>query len=525
MTGQNRKIKILSIIPFLIGLLIFPPQASIADSPLQVEVWLDRGDGAVYYSGEAMTVYFKTNMPSYVTVYNIDSEGYVNILYPYYPGMDNFVAGGRTYAIPGGGFDLDLIVDEPVGIGYIEAVASQEPFYLDEWPFLSSTGQETAGVEVIRRVNGDPFLAIEDINQRILPFSEELVYSDDFAIYYVEEIVHYPRYLCSDCHVPTYYHYDPYGWVCPSYYIVVYDYWYYNDFYYWDYYYAYDYYDYYYRCYKPSPARHRYSRKYDYRVKEEGVYRTKGESTLGDGVIRVRGYAEKEATRHLGEEKRGGDEAITRSAGVPGPGAVPARKTIVDGDSYKSAPVASHKTAGADGENRTRDEAKTARSRVPVTDRTVKGTSDIRAPEVKDVGQARDTRGVERRTEGSERRSNVQPGSSARPAEKASNGGREDSAARRAGSVSNGRTDRHDSRPEDSSYRSSRVRSDASRSVAPGREERGSSRVSVRSENRISMKNSSQSMSRSGSQQRSSVSAPPRISNRGAARVGPSVRR
>jgi hypothetical protein len=271
-----------------VGVVFVAPTDLFGSSPPSIDLWLDRGDGGVYYSGDAMTVYFKVDRPAYVTVYNVDTDGYVNILYPYYPGMDNYVAGERTYTIPGGGYELGLYIDESTGIGYVEAVVSDEPFYLEDWPFLSASYEAVDGVEVIRRITGDPFLSIEEINRSILPFSEELIYSDDFAIYYVDEVVHYPRYICSDCHVPSYYHYEPYHYHCSTYYIVVYDYWYYNDYCYWDFYYPYDYYGYYYRFPRSSHVGRRYTRKYDYRTRDGGVYQAKGERVLSPGAIRVR---------------------------------------------------------------------------------------------------------------------------------------------------------------------------------------------------------------------------------------------
>jgi len=317
---------------FFFGAL-FPPLL-FGNQPPEVEVWLDRGDGGVYYDGDAMTIYFKANRPAYVTVYNIDSEGFVNILFPYYPGMDNYVAGGKTYTIPGGGYDLSLYIDEPVGIGYIEAVVSDEPFDLDRWPFLSRSDEPTEAVEVIRQISGDPFLAIEEINGAILPYSEEPLYQDDFAIYYIEEIVHYPRYLCSDCHVPSYYHYDPYHYYCPSYYIIVYDYWYYNNFCYWDFYYPYGYYDYYYYYPRSVYVGQRYSRKYDYRTRDTGIYRTKGEVSLSDGIIRSRERGEE--TRIVGPASRTQDEGTTL------PMVSRVRETVSEENSPTDTPRPSH---------------------------------------------------------------------------------------------------------------------------------------------------------------------------------------
>jgi len=317
-----------------LGSLFLLPRFLTGNPSSGIEVWLDRGDGAVYHSGEDMTVYFKVEEPSFVTIYNIDTDGHVHILYPYYPGMDNYVAGGKAYTIPGGGYDLSLTIDEPIGMGYIEAVASSEPFDLKGWPFFSRPDEAVDDERVIQRISGDPFLAIEDINKEILPYSEEPDYRDDFATYYVEEVVHYPRYLCTDCHGAAYYHYEPYDYYCPDYYVVVYDYWCYNDFWYWDYYYPYyypygyypyGYYDYYYYYPVPSHVGRRYSRKYDYRTRGDGIYRTKGETPLTEGVIRVGGYdgaggspvyIDKDAVRTVDGGASGGSPLLQRKTTV-----------------------------------------------------------------------------------------------------------------------------------------------------------------------------------------------------------------
>ncbi len=260
---------------------------------VSVDVWLDKGDGGVYQPGESVTVYFKADADCFVTVYNIDTEGNIRILFPVSAEEGNYVAGGETYYVPAGIDDHYYIIDEPAGMGYIEAVASPKPFFLEGWPFFVSReggGYHDGDVE---QIAGDPFLAMEEINNKILPFGEDTEYNDDFAVYYVEEMVSYPRYVCNDCHRPVYYHYDPYYYPCHYVDIVIYDYWWYNRWFYCDYWWAdyYWYYDYYYYSPPPPYLGRRYTRKYGYTKKYPNGhgYTTKGYGDKGS-VVRVSDY-------------------------------------------------------------------------------------------------------------------------------------------------------------------------------------------------------------------------------------------
>jgi hypothetical protein len=397
MNRQSRKRNSILLTFFCLGSYLFSPSALSGSSPLEIDIWLDRGDGGVYHSNDAMTIYFKVNHSSYVTIYNIDTDGYVNILYPYYPGMDNYVAGGKTYSIPGGGYEMSLYIEEPLGVGYIEAVASYEPFYLDEWPFLSHSYEPAEGVEIVRRITGDPFLSIDEINREILPFTEELVYSDDFAMYYVEEIVHYPRYLCSDCHAPSYYHHDPYYYSCPSYYIVVYDYWYYNNYCYWDFYYPYDYYGYYYRFPRSSHVGHRYSRKYDFRTREEGIYHSKGESTLSVGAIRVRDQVGSVA-------RRSNPVTVSETGNVTRSSAVFRENTRVNELTGNLPLRTSHSTVREDAGNRSGGERASMRTEVEGVDSRGKSGTMARETVVEESRSSPGVRRVEsRKVDGSDR--------------------------------------------------------------------------------------------------------------------------
>ena len=48
-------------------------------SRLEVKVWVDKGDKALYEPGEDIRVYFRTNRDAYVLIYNIDTRGNVHL--------------------------------------------------------------------------------------------------------------------------------------------------------------------------------------------------------------------------------------------------------------------------------------------------------------------------------------------------------------------------------------------------------------------------------------------------------------
>jgi hypothetical protein len=204
-------------------------------SPLVVDVWTNRGEGAVYYPGERIMVYFRASRDCYVTLYNIDAEGYVHLLYPARAFDSHFIMGGVTYRIPSRRDPYYLTVSGPHGIEYIEAVASVEPFhdrtpwYLDPeygdwrdwedpWTLFGDEYEyydEDYDYFVDRGVvRGDPFLGIQRINSRMIPYDYPSdYYATAYTSFYVGRRVSYPRYLCYDCHW-RHPRFDPYSMGC-----------------------------------------------------------------------------------------------------------------------------------------------------------------------------------------------------------------------------------------------------------------------------------------------------------------------
>src|SRR2546426_386882 len=201
-----------------LALLGFAVTASV-DRP-KVEVWTNRRDDP-YSSGQAVRVYFQTDQDAYVTLLRVDTDGRVRVLFPRQPWEDNFAHGGRVYEVAGLTSREAFDVDDYPGVGYLFAVAAADPFSYD--PIESAEHWDYRSIAHDGRIRGDPYVALTDLAQRIVPPD----YSDwdyDIAPYYVQQHYQYPRFLCYDCHTNvSYRNWDPYAYSCVRFRIVVYD--------------------------------------------------------------------------------------------------------------------------------------------------------------------------------------------------------------------------------------------------------------------------------------------------------------
>lgn len=190
-------------------------------SKLDVDVWINKDEGGIYRPGESMRVYFRSNGDGYVLVFNVDTEGYVHLVYPYGPEDAPSVEGGRTYRIPSRSDPYDLVADGPPGIEYVVAVASPYPFQNLPW-YLSAERAEGGRPDVddeavddteSGRMVGDPYVGIDRIIRRIAPPGREDRIATNETYFYIERRVEYPRYVCADCHYHPFY-FDPYVNAC-----------------------------------------------------------------------------------------------------------------------------------------------------------------------------------------------------------------------------------------------------------------------------------------------------------------------
>src|SRR5437764_2323553 len=195
------------------------PQPASSSYRPRIEVWTNRGDDP-YASGQAARVYFRTEQDAYVTILRVDTDGRVRVLYPREPWDDNFARGGREYDVLQRSSPDAFYVDDYPGMGYIFAVAAADPFVYDA---IKSEDHWDYRLIADGRVRGDPYTALTDLAQRIVPDG----YADwdyDIVPYYVQQHYDYPRFLCYDCHTYVSYPYwSPYDYSCVRFRIVMYD--------------------------------------------------------------------------------------------------------------------------------------------------------------------------------------------------------------------------------------------------------------------------------------------------------------
>lgn len=188
-----------------------------------IRVWTSSGD--LFHRGDRVRVYFRTERDAYVTVFRVDTDGRVRVLFPRIPDDDNWAAGGTTYQLSAYDRGVGFMVDDYPGVGYVFGVASNEPF--DYHEMVAADGWDVREVSG-GRVHGDPLSSLEEMVQGLLP-AGYADFDDHLVPYYVDQRYDYPRFVCYDCHAYTPFAYwDPYLSWCPRYTLVVWnDPWYY----------------------------------------------------------------------------------------------------------------------------------------------------------------------------------------------------------------------------------------------------------------------------------------------------------
>ena len=209
-----------------LGLALLVSATGAESAVLDVEVWTDRGNDAVYQPGDVMEVRVRSSMDAYLLVYEVDSEGRVNLLFPE-RGSRGFVEGRATVRVPSEQSNLDLVVEGSAGEGFVVAIASSEPFKDLPWYLRPVDMQATElgyqgapptaeeGVTSDGKIVGDPFVAMERIRRNVVATPDDASrFATAYTTYYIHHQVKYPRYLCNDCHRPGYWAwwdgFDPY---------------------------------------------------------------------------------------------------------------------------------------------------------------------------------------------------------------------------------------------------------------------------------------------------------------------------
>ncbi|MGA2381993.1 MAG: DUF4384 domain-containing protein [Gemmatimonadales bacterium] len=191
-----------------------------APVPPGIRLWTSHSD--TYHRGEPVRIYFRTERDAYVTIFRVDTDGRLRVLFPREPSEPNLAHGGETYDVAGVDDHDAFYVDDYPGVGYVFGVASQDPFDYgqlaenEQWDFQAAQNL-TDG-----RLHGDPYASLQQVVQQIEP-EGYADYDTHLLPYYVEQRYDYPRFLCYDCHAYTPFAYwNPYAAFCSRYSLFVY---------------------------------------------------------------------------------------------------------------------------------------------------------------------------------------------------------------------------------------------------------------------------------------------------------------
>ena len=107
-------------------------------SKLDLKLWVDRLDGAVYQKGEKMTAYIRADKDCYLYLFYHDAGGKAFLIFPNRFRPNNYITRGNVYEIPNRVDQFDFTIVPPFGVEILKAFASTQPL-----PELK--GKEVAG--------------------------------------------------------------------------------------------------------------------------------------------------------------------------------------------------------------------------------------------------------------------------------------------------------------------------------------------------------------------------------------------
>ena len=218
-----------SLLIFLLAVIVISPAAASAApveintspalkpavaSDLDVSLRLIGGRGAVLIPGRDINLTFQTSSDAYVIIYNIDSEGYVHLLYPA-DGRPEMISGRKVHFLPEQGKGITWEVGGDTGIEYIHAIAVDDPSRIDRDELYYLAQNSSMPEERRLRIDMDPFLAFNMIDEELIDDAEKMTPATDYTYFYINREVEYPGYLCYKCHSPSKIP-DPYSMECPE---------------------------------------------------------------------------------------------------------------------------------------------------------------------------------------------------------------------------------------------------------------------------------------------------------------------
>jgi hypothetical protein len=97
-------------------------------SPLKVEVWTDRGRGAIYSDGDEVLVMVRVSEDAYLRLYYTDANNQTYQVFPNLYRSEGRIRAGTVVTLPAQGDRFVFRVKAPFGVESITALASRKPF-------------------------------------------------------------------------------------------------------------------------------------------------------------------------------------------------------------------------------------------------------------------------------------------------------------------------------------------------------------------------------------------------------------
>ncbi len=165
-----------------------------------VSLTLDDPVGSVYRAGEEVGVSVRTDSDAYVVVFNIDTDGFVHLLYPEDGKSLRKFSSGRVYEFPEDP-DRALVVGGSEGIEFLFALAVENRDYINEQEVRFLADNENLPEDRKFRLTGDPLLGANRVaSQLVRGIAQRPGVTLSFTYFYIDKSVDYPRYLCEDCY-------------------------------------------------------------------------------------------------------------------------------------------------------------------------------------------------------------------------------------------------------------------------------------------------------------------------------------
>jgi hypothetical protein len=202
------------LIALLVTVLLVPAAAqsvthnkSKSYSVSAIAIDLDTPAGTVYQAGDEVAFSLQTNRDGYVVVFDIDTEGFVHLLYPRDGKILRKISSRQTYAVPEQQ-DETLFVTGSTGMEFVFAMLVPKRTYFKEEQLSFLADNEKLPVEKKFRIDGDPFLAANMIARSLVRDPYTVDVSLAYTYFFINKGVDYPRYLCLSCETEGR---DPYG--------------------------------------------------------------------------------------------------------------------------------------------------------------------------------------------------------------------------------------------------------------------------------------------------------------------------